>query len=120
MNWRKGFFRSWVLFSVFWVVGVGIATYQDDWQTYQDASHSMVKKAMTDEEFIAHGRLTEEQNKAINSARARLKITEMNTLKSARENLMHAGVAAIGVPAALLALGAMIAWVFSGFRKEQA
>jgi hypothetical protein len=31
-----------------------------------------------------------------------------------------AGVAAIGVPAALLALGAMIAWVFRGFRKEQA
>ena len=67
MNWRKGFFRSWVLFSVFWVVGVGIATYQDGLQPYPAA-----------------------------------------------------GVAAIGVPAALLALGAMIAWVFRGFRKEQA
>jgi hypothetical protein len=42
MNWRKGFFRTWVLFAVFWVAGVGAYAYQEPWKSYQDANHQLL------------------------------------------------------------------------------
>jgi hypothetical protein len=178
MNWRKGFFRTWVLFAAFWVAGVGAYAYQEPWKSYQDANHQLLalenlpsviaekkeglatvplstkeqlpswkqaprlfdpfdlpvkgSKKYTDmlkSELL--GTLPLDEQEIFAEARKRGLIPKKASrlqyishqrehIKSIRENLKFWGGVAIAIPAALLILGTMIAWVFGGFRKEQA
>ena len=39
MNWSRGLFRAWMVFTVLWSIGVGIATYHQWPQKEQFAEH---------------------------------------------------------------------------------
>ena len=129
MSWRKGFFRLWVLFTVLWVIGAGFGGYvYGGWKPYQDASRELARldkferaneaekvEMVRKDPYIGLGQWVvsgcakkETLTQCVNSSRERMKT-----------GLKISGAIAIAVPAALLALGAALAWVFKGFRQRQ-
>ena len=80
MNYRRGFFRAWVLLTVLWVVGVAYVSGPDLYPEFK-----LIGPPGTHDPW---------------------------------DSLLRSTAVAFLPPLALLALGAMLGWAFSGFRRQ--
>jgi len=142
MNWARGFFRVWVLLSCLWVVLVGGLA----WEDYPDES-SYVARTSTSGDNALREALTrsygstmwEDGNgsaslsmlkSALNVARetgtaADAFVIELAVIQASEKlaehqmaHLRQRSIAAVALPASLLALGTFVAWVLNGFRRD--
>jgi hypothetical protein len=140
MNWQKGFFRAWVLLTIIWLAGAGTFAYGPT-HAYFDADRKITNLELTqknkepnpfdqfDKPKPSKKHLTDTEVFGTPPAEKPLDFSKFGTLdeqaeyvdrRTALRKLKIIAIIAMAGPAALLALGAMIVWVFSGFRKEQA
>lgn len=176
MNWRKGFFRAWVVFTVLWIAGAITLNY-NSLNTYLKTGRelSLINSEFTEINLEApwfgiansNGEISVTApngltihfpvgtdtatiegamrkawpqfdnppppgfvlDKPKTSDRSELealrridkeKQVQEEQYQSLKGILQINSIITLAIPAALLALGTMIAWVFSGFRKEQA
>ena len=92
MNWSRGLWRAWVLFSALWIVGVGLHYWwwlQTTTWHFSQPDITRVPKAEFDA-IVGQVRWIQQQ---------------------------HVG-AAIAAPLAVLVIGAGVLWVVRGFRPE--
>ncbi len=128
MNWRKGFFRAWVVFTVLWVMAVSAGAYvYGGWKTYHDASRELAKvnkfesasKAEKAEMRIKDPWIGVTYRAIFDCGSETLTQCVISSRKRMWAGLKISGAIAVAVPAALLALGATLAWVFKGFRQSK-
>jgi hypothetical protein len=95
----RGLFRLWLILSVLWIGGVGIAK----WRTF------IYPEVVVCEEVEAP---------APGSCLPRSFVLDPQWKKDRRAAFQFALVLALVPPAVLLALGSALVWAFKGFRKD--
>jgi hypothetical protein len=112
LNYRRGLFRLWVILSVLWIAGVGLVSGSDVYLEFRkvaalDAARSRLREAEARPgEPLKPDELPPEANPFLGF--------ELDPWSSLRRT----GAVALLPPLALLALGAALGWVFSGFQRE--
>ena len=136
MNWSRGLLRAWMVFTVFWSLGIGIATYHQWPQKEQFAENPKpyYTGAFT---YIGNGGapnlhivqapdgsrydVTSPEGATPDevTAHARQFVSnEMEYRQSVRENLVMAVAMTAGLPAVLFVIGWAVLWIGRGFRKS--
>jgi hypothetical protein len=136
MDWRRSFLRLWIVLSGLWA---GVA------YLYVDPGHDIYRVAIVDfpegpgltvplnisrqgihnalTNYYAEVRPGQSSTEAQIAEGAKLVRAEVNNLTQRNSNERRYqwsgyAVAAITVPASVLAFGSIVAWVLSGFRKR--
>ncbi len=147
MTFRRGFFRAWLLFSVIWVLVIGISSYQKIAKDIQNLTPPMWQSdplaqgepqetlavvgaalVLADgADDVAAARKLAATYRAIKEAGPTVELTvlqqaRMETLKiEAMRQLVSDGSSAVSgallPPLVILALGSALAWVLAGFRR---
>ena len=139
MNWSRGLFRAWMVFTVLWSIGVGIATYHQWPQKEQFAEHQTSQAYTGAFTYIGppkNGAPNQHIVQAPDGSRydvtspegatpdevtahARQFVSnEMEYRQSVRENLVMAVAMTAGLPAVLFVIGWAVLWIGRGFRKS--
>lgn len=146
MNWRKGLFRLWAVATVLWIGSFGALVYGDV-ESYIETERKVSEKpTVTFKIGASNGlqhRVTVQRTAtkseiiaAIEKARieglapdASAKIAE-DAIKGLSDDIVEQerklgilkeyGAIALGVPTAILVIGVMLAWAFSGFSRRDA
>ena len=147
INWQKGFFRLWAVFTVLWMLGMGVVVWSDaprvmTWRTYgltpegtlsvvddansfiQDAySNGSLEKRELDSgaKAVVQGKWTEARKLAQTAKVDRLVMADLSRRRTAyyRKTPMTFALAAT-VPIGLLCMGFLVGWIISGFRRHDA
>jgi hypothetical protein len=144
LNWRKGFFRLWLLASLIWIVAFGIVGVYPATMDYIESTKAerqvvlfktgdfKKRDAAMEKSFAALKRekpdasleeLAKDVEDALNAAREATRYQETKQiaeLKASREKdlLVCSGMTFL-LPALALVLGMGFMWVFSGFVPKQ-
>jgi len=102
MNWKRGFFRLWVVFAVLWVIGVVVVAFGES------SIPSLTRSCDLLPQFTESGTGRQLTQADVDACEVVWK----------KKRLELVGWAA-GPPAAVLLLGLVMMWVFRGFRHSR-
>jgi hypothetical protein len=136
MNWRSGLFRLWVIGTVLFMMAVAMVGYDDikmaiaygdikrDFDAAKDEFTAATSKPGAEQPIAGDWAMSKpipgtfiDLNDPKQRALDRLNRAEeaMSYAGGARARIEHLASIAVGIPLAVLALGASLAWAFSGF-----
>jgi hypothetical protein len=113
MNLRRGLFRLWLVGSALFVLAVAIVNYNEIEEEFEDVT-SVVFQPVPDPEVIKgfqEGTLKPVTDPAL--------IKRLERTPNPWASLGRVAAIAIGIPLAVLALGASLLWALSGFASER-
>jgi hypothetical protein len=136
MNWRRGLFRLWVIGTVLFVMAVAMVAYDDiktviaygDIKRDFDAAKAEFRAAVSKSEAgqPMAGDWAPTPPTPTDRKLATDRLATLNTMENAMfyadgawANVKYLASIAIGIPLAVLALGASLVWAFSGFSAKQ-
>jgi hypothetical protein len=112
MNYRRGFFRAWVLLTVLWIGGVAFMSGPDVYREFREVAAIDAAMARVSEAEARRGEpLKPEELPPEANPFLRFDYDPWGSLAKT-------GALALLPPLTLLALGAALGWVFSGFRRQ--
>ena len=113
MNLRRGLFRLWLVGSVLFVLAVAFVNYSDIEEEFEDAT-SVIFQPVPDPEVIKRfqeGTLQPVTDPAL--------IKRLERTPNPWASLARVAAIALGIPLAVLALGASLLWALFGFAAGQ-
>jgi hypothetical protein len=111
MNWRRGFFRLWLVAALLWLLAIGFILHVDIRQNVQTLSVQDCSLSEMEAEEEARRAGLPEGFKLV-TGEACLELHE-----EAKEYLGWSGALVLGPPIGVLGLGFVAFWVAGGFRR---
>lgn len=127
MNWGRGLFRSWVIFSALWIAGLAALFIMDDHLLEANETYQIEGRFKETYEVVAPPNVTPEQVVAFAQQNQRTDCSEnkrgpwcdfpakLQMPRKAMDLIMLS--LAFGLPAAAFLIGAGSFWALSGFRR---
>lgn len=117
MNYRRGFFRAWVLLTVLWIAGVAYVSGPDIYSAFDQAA---LKTAVEKDPIVEpKGPVAVFDAMPLPPQPRSPWLERQHTWDPDPWGwLLRSAAVAFLPPLALLALGAMLGWVFTGFRRH--
>jgi hypothetical protein len=136
LRWGRGLFRAWIFISILWVAATVLATspstYAQLWNAPKYEVELQSGRKVTLDTSLSHGELVAMLGDALqrepakpgqkSNADARDEILNYfgSRYSTAGDRATHAWLTTVLPPAALLAFGIALAWIFRGFRRTPA
>lgn len=116
MNWRRGFFRLWLVTSVLWLTGTAILIYIE-WPS--PVPGTITRQASPDEIAACTAILPHHGNLTVDEILkdAQCSTHSENALVTDYSTVKVLGLLGIGVPVLLICSGAAAGWVLYGFKR---